>query len=822
MKIISLCGAWCAVCHTPSGETLAMTGSVPGSAIADHIRAGHLPQDIFYRDNAEAVRRFECCDYTYRRSVTLDALAEVAVLSFERLDTYADVLVNGQTVYHSENGNIRHDIPLAAGILRVGENTVEVRLASPIRAAAGRPAREGAFTTERLYTRRMQCTYGWDWVGRFVTVGIGDCTLTLSERCEAVCEHVYITTPCIDPDSATVRIDTTLREGYRPQCLTHTVLSPEGEAVALHRRFCRENFLRTELDVPAPRLWYPRGYGEQPLYTLVLTDAHGRELHRECFGIRTVKLQQLPDAEDSAARATCRQIKNPYYDKNDTSSSFLIKINGTPIFCKGANWVPCVPFADGDVSERQSALLRTCAEGGVNMLRVWGGGAFESAHFYSECSRLGILVTQDFLMACGAYPEDEDWFIAELRREALYAARLLRNQPCLIYWTGDNENAVDGCDTDENYKGRRSAYDGIAPVLYREDPSRRFLPSSPYGGATYASNTVGTTHNTQYLGDMLFPYMASGDASDYKEELKRLRARFIAEEPQMGAVSLASLRRFLTDEDILEGEDMLLYHTKGNPALSKELFTYLTDFTQSMLGRFESGHDRLVKLRYVQREWIRVTLEQARRDKALCSGIIYWMMNDCWPAAAGWALIDFYGRPKEGYFGFRRAAAPVIGSIDREGDRLLVYVTSDSPRDTSVRLTLTHLCADLRTVKEQRTCEYIAKAGQSAPVLTETAPLAEGELLVLDLCGEGVCDRTFYRDGALPLCPCEGVTYTVDGTAHTVTVTATDYAHAVLIDGDLIPEDSGFSLLPGECRTLRYTPEHADATPTVCAYTLRR
>ena len=259
MKIISLCGAWCAVCHTPSGETLAMTGSVPGSAIADHIRAGHLPQDIFYRDNAEAVRRFECCDYTYRRSVTLDALAEVAVLSFERLDTYADVLVNGQTVYHSENGNIRHDIPLAAGILRVGENTVEVRLASPIRAAAGRPAREGAFTTERLYTRRMQCTYGWDWVGRFVTVGIGDCTLTLSERCEAVCEHVYITTPCIDPDSATVRIDTTLREGYRPQCLTHTVLSPEGEAVASHRRFCREDFIRTELDVPAPRLWYPRG-----------------------------------------------------------------------------------------------------------------------------------------------------------------------------------------------------------------------------------------------------------------------------------------------------------------------------------------------------------------------------------------------------------------------------------------------------------------------------------------------------------------------------------------------------------------------------------
>lgn len=821
MKIISLCGAWCAVCHTPSGETLAMTGSVPGSAIADHIRAGHLPQDIFYRDNAEAVRRYECCDYTYRRSVTLDALAEVAVLSFERLDTYADVLVNGQTVYHSENGNIRHDIPLAAGILRVGENTVEVRLASPIRAVAGRPAREGAFTTERLYTRRTQCTYGWDWVGRFVTVGIGDCTLTLSERCEAVCEHVYITTPCIDPDSATVRIDTTLREGYRPQCLTHTVLSPEGEAVASHRRFCRENFLRTELDVPAARLWYPRGYGEQPLYTLVLTDAHGRELHRECFGIRTVKIQQLPDAENSAARATCRQIKNPYYDKNDTSSSFLIKINGTPIFCKGANWVPCVPFADGDVSERQSALLRTCAEGGVNMLRVWGGGAFESAHFYSECSRLGILVTQDFLMACGAYPEDEDWFIAELRREALYAARLLRNQPCLIYWSGDNENAVDGCDTDENYKGRRSAYDGIAPILYREDPSRRFLPSSPYGGDRYASNTVGTTHNTQYLGDMLFPYMEKGDASDYKEEFKKYRARFIAEEPQLGAIPLASLRRFLTDADIFENDEMLLYHTKGNPALSKELYTYMTDFAQSMLGKFTDGTDRLFKLRYLQYEWIRVTLEQARRDKALCSGIIYWMMNDCWPAAAGWALIDFYGRPKEGYYAFRRAAAPVIGSIDREAGVTSVYVSNDSPRARTVCGTLTHLAADRKTVKASYPFTHTAEACSSAVALTVHAPLPDGELLICELTGDGVCDRTFYQNGALTIRPSEGVTLSVNEQAHTVTLTASEYVHAVLLDGEAIFEDSGFSLLCGEVRTLSYKPTaEGAAAPTATAYTL--
>jgi len=820
MKLYSLSGAWHARVLFPSGESFSMEAAVPGCAIADLIRADKLPRDVFFRDNAEAVRAFEACDYVYTTECCLDTVAEDAVLSFERLDTYAEVRVGGVTVYTSENGNIRHDIPVG-GRLTVGKNTVEVVLRSPIRAVEGRPAREGAFTTERLYTRRMQCTYGWDWVGRFVTVGIGACTLTVYDTDEAVCEHAYITTADADADSATVRIDTTFRGAYRGERLTFSVLAPDGTCVASRCRYLRELFARTELDVPSPRLWYPRGYGEQPLYTFTLTGEDGRVLYTERFGIRTVKIQQLPDAEGSAARRTCERIQNPFYDRNGSSSSFLLKINGTPIFCKGANWVPCEPFVTEGIEEKQTALLEACAAGGVNMLRVWGGGAFETRHFYSECSRLGLLVTQDFLMACGAYPEEDDRFIEELQREALYAARLMRNQPCLVWWTGDNENAVDGCDTDESYRGRRSAYDGIAPILYREDPSRRFLPSSPYGGDRYASNTVGTTHNTQYLGDMLFPYMEKGDASDYKEEFKKYRARFIAEEPQLGAIPLASLRRFLTDADIFENDEMLLYHTKGNPALSKELYTYMTDFAQSMLGKFTDGTDRLFKLRYLQYEWIRVVVEQARRDKALCSGIILWMMNDCWPAAAGWSLIDYYGRPKEGYYAFRRAAAPVIASIDREAGVTSVYVSNDSPRARTVCGTLTHLAADRKTVKASYPFTHTAEACSSAVALTAHAPLPDGELLICELTGDGVCDRTFYQNGALTIRPSEGVTLSVNEQAHTVTLTASEYVHAVLLDGEAIFEDSGFSLLCGEVRTLSYKPTaEGAAAPTATAYTL--
>lgn len=798
---IELNAPWKLTCLAPDAAPFTIDARVPGCAIADLVRDGRLPSDLFYRKNADATQAYEACDYVYETVCTLPRAGE-ATLSFERIDTYADVYVNGRHVYHSENGNIRHDIPLEKDVLQEGNNTVTVKLFSPVTWVKDRPARSGAFTTERLHTRRMQCTYGWDWVARFVTCGLGACTLTLAEEDEVAIDGVYITTRGVDADSAEVRVDVTFLAGYRGRIFTLRILSPDGAVAAQARRYYAEELMRTELTVPRPKLWYPRGYGDQPLYTFVLLDGE-RVVYSERFGIRTVRIEELPDAPDGVEADACVVFRNPGYDHNEQSRTFRLKINGTPIVCLGANWVPCTPYVDGDIRERQTAILERCAEAGVNMLRVWGGGAFESRHFYDECSRLGITVTQDFLMACGAYPEDEAWFLDELAKEAKYAARLIRNQPCLVWWSGDNENAVDGCDTDEDYKGRRSAYRGIAPVLYREDPERRLLASSPYGGSTYASNTVGTTHNTQYLGDYIFPYMEREDVRDYKDAIKRIQARFIAEEPQFGAASYATLRRFMTEEDILQGDDMWIYHTKGNPGLCKELYTYAVDFAEHLFGTFVDGRDRLAKFRYLQYEWVRLSMEQVRRHPELSSGIIFWMMNDCWPAAAGWALIDYYNRPKDAWYAFRRCAAPCIGSIDREGGTVSVYLSNKARIDAHVSGTLMHLAADHRTVLHTWPIEADVPGGASPIALSIADPLGEGELLILDTQADGRWDRTFYALGAPTLVRTD-VHMDIDEQAQTVTVTADGYVHAVLLDGDAVFDDNAFSLLAGESRTVAY------------------
>ena len=818
MRKISLNGQWRGKCISEStGFDLAL--SVPGSSINDLIRAGRLPEDIFYRDNASRVAEFERCDFEYERDFTLDiAEGEECVLYLEKLDTYATVFLNGEKISETKNAFIRHTFDVTDRVV-AGKNTLRVYIKSPISAVDGMPQHPGAFTRDRMRTRRIQCTYGWDWVARFISCGIGNAGLEIKTKRELAVESAYIVTENIDSDSAGMMLDLKFPECYDGAIVTVRILSPEGESVYEKRRFCDEPFVRLRFDIPNARLWYPHGYGEQPIYTLAVDSESGECLHRESFGIRTVKIMQLPDAEGSEYYQKCKKIKNPNYDLNDSHSGFILKINGKRIFCHGANWVPCEPFCTGDNSQNVTRLLTLSKNYGVNMIRVWGGGDFASAHFADECSRLGILVTQDFLMACGTYPEDEDWFLEELGREAEYAAITLRNKPCLVWWSGDNENAVHGNDEMQDYTGRRSAYRGIASALYKLDPARAFLPSSPYGGYKYASNTVGTTHNTCYLGSFIFPYMMKGECADYREHFKQYRARFIAEEPQLGAISESSIRRFMTEEDVFGASDeMWNYHTKSNPAIKTTLFDMSLSFTRALLGEFTSASDRFFKLRYLQYEWIRLLMEQARREMWFSSGIIFWMLNDCWPASSGWSLMDFYGKPKDALYAFRRCSEKVLLSIDKESGVYSVVASNIGDTLENARVTLTRVKCN----KVEKLSEFVGSiAAESSTALIELGiELADDEVLVAELSADGIADRTFYRNGALTLVPTEAVTMTHDAAARTVTVSAESYVHAVEFDADAIFSDNCFSLLPGESRTVSYEPMGDVGEVKLTAYTV--
>ena len=812
MKKIFLNGSWNGVCV----GRFDFKAQIPGCTIADLIANGRLPKDLLVGKNADAAVAYEDCDWIYAKTFVLGTLSYRTALRFERIDTYADIYLNGKFIAHTENGNVGHTFDVSK-FLVTGKNILEVRLFSPIKAVENLPKRSGVFTTERLYTRRKQCSYGWDWEARFVACGIGETELVCYDSDETIVKSAYIFTESVQSGKAFVKIETEFENSVQG-LVEIEILSDSGERVYKEKVSVSGNACAVCACIENAKLWYPVGYGKQPLYIFRIKD-DGSILHEETFGIRTVEIIETPDEKGSESYQKCLQIKNPDYDFNEEFSSFTLVVNGEKIMCKGANWVPCQPYDMQGKDEKITEILELSVEMGLNMLRVWGGGAFECKHFYNECSRLGILVTQDFLMACGDYPEKEDWFLLHLQKEAEYACLLMRNQPCLVWYSGDNENAVDGSFAMEDYKGKTAYEKGLKPIVERLDRTRKLFPSSPYGGDRFASNTVGTTHHTQFLG-RLFWYIENNERlPDYKEELKKYRARFVAEEPIFGAVSLSSLKKFMTEEDIFSDDlDMWLYHTKGNPGLQKELLEYMLHFTERVLGTFKNPNDRYFKYKYFEYEWLRVIMEQARREKWFCSGIIFWMLNDCWTAASGWALIDYFNKPKLGYYSFKRCAKPILCSIDCENGKYSLTVSNDSLSDSSCEVELFKVKKDdtERIDGFRITCPANENAMQELSVA-----LAKDEILIAELKSPLNDCRAFYRHGDLEIEKVENaVEYRVENGK--IILTANQYVHAVELEGEAIFEDNGFSMLKGETKVVpfRYMNNVTEKTVTVETYTL--
>lgn len=847
MERVMLDGAWRCIGEDAAGKGLECEAKVPGCVHTDLQRAG-IVGDFYWRDEAGTVQWIEEKNWKYEKHFCLDEKhfsgQGSIYLCFEGLDTYCDIYLNQSYLGTCDNMFIPHEYEVTK-LLKQGENVLEVLFHSPITAVAGKKPRRGAFTTERLYSRRIQCTYGWDWVERFVTCGIWK-SVYLYEKRNSQIKDAYVYTEAIQQDYALLGVELQYQTPNEGALTSVTILDCDGKTVYRAKFFSREEKTYLQIGMENPKLWYPNGSGAQPLYTLSVETDNGSSLTVP-FGIRTVLVEQKVDKEGSDNYRECLRLKTTEsgkaYDFNEKFSGFQVKINGRHVFCRGANWVPCEPFPSEESEEKITGLLEMAVEAGVNMLRVWGGGIFENKHFYAECDRLGIMVTQDFLMACGSYPEEQDWFIEHVRKEAEHAAKYLRNHPSLVWWSGDNENAVNGSAAQVDYQGRKVFYKAILPALKKYDPRRLALASSPWGGDRYASKTVGTTHNTQFLSYLL-AYFEEQDLSGYKEKYKDYLARFIAEEPSLGAVSKSSMLKMMTEEDLYaENMEMLAFHTKNNPGLKKTVFEYMTMFAEKVLGGFAGAEDRYFKLRYIQYEWIRLSMELYRRNRAFCGGVIYWMWNDCWPAASGWSIVDYYGLPKAAFYSFKRAVKPVMASIDYANGEYVLYVCNESGSEKKVdcRVSLvdgdgrtvtdiTESCvrvSDGKTVTAVSDCSVRVPDGKSIQVLhigekdLISEKMAQAAILVGEISCEGYQDRCFYRQGILDIVP---GAVAAEVSEEYVCVRSDEYIHAVALEGEAIFEDNYFSLMPGEEKVVRYrkAPEGAAGCEiTVEAYKFR-
>jgi len=661
---------------------------VPGDVHRALTAAGRIP-DPFYDRNEPTCAWMEEREWWYRLRFQGPAKPLAADerlrLVCEGLDTFATLWLNGQEI--GRHGNMFREAAFdVTALVRPGQaNTLALCFDRP-RDHASVPeelALWGHNALDRVAIRKAQFGYGWDWGPRLPTVGIWRPVWLRRERRAALAGvHAYTLEIDRAQDVALVAVRVEAEAFATTGALTAHVnlAAPDGSAVRqaapLRGDRCRPTAV-AYLTVPHPQLWWTHDLGTPALYRLDV------ELHEEGqtlatrsaqVGIRTIALDQSPDPDEPGTRF------------------FRFVLNGVPIFAKGADWIPADSFVGAIPPERYAMLLGAARDANMNMLRVWGGGIYEHDVFYDLCDRLGLLVWQDFMFACAMYPEDPA-FAKEVRAEAEYQVRRLRNHPCLALWCGNNENqwihSQVFWDRADYHVPGSLYYDHILPEMVAElDGHVPYWPGSPYGGSDYNAVEDGDTHNWHVWHGLMprrfgepYQHINTPENVSYVHYADDM-GRFISEFGMHAAPVLETLRRVIPPDQWYHHSPSMDHHNKDNPKNKGDNLMLAT----TGLPRDPEEYIDLSML--AQAEGLKFGIEHFRRRKPHCSGTLFWQLNDCWPVLS-WSVIDYYGFGKAGYYYARRAYAPVLASFKPLADGgLELWLTNDTLAEVAGAVTV--------------------------------------------------------------------------------------------------------------------------------------
>ena len=640
-----------------------LPATVPGCVHTDLQRTGRIP-DPFWGTNEAGLQWIDEREWEYETSFEADGslLGEERVdLVADGLDTLATVRVNGRLVTRTENMFIgfRWDI---RALLKPGPNTLSVRFASAteyIRThRTGHRPREindpvGGCTA----IRKEQCQFGWDWGPRFVTAGIWR-----DIRLEAWSTNRLVDV-VVTQDH---RKNGSVILGLTPQLAKRDPRATCAWRLRLGARAI-DSGTGTEIIVREPRLWWPSGQGEQPLYTLevLVQSASGQEIGTwsRRIGLRTVTLEQNPDK---------------------WGTSFQFAVNQRPIFAKGANWIPAHCFVAGLPRSAYARDLEAAVAANMNMVRVWGGGIYESEDFYDLCDELGLLVWQDFMFACTLYPGDPE-FIETSRQEAEYQVKRLRHRACLALWCGNNEvwgiNAHELIDPKK--KGLREDYErlfhkALPAVVKAHGGPTPYWPSSPWRGDPDTSHPAGEARGDTHYWDV---WHGRNPVKDYE----KWSFRFASEFGMQSYNSVQTQATFCPPTDPNIFGNVMEDHQK-NRGGNQVILDYV-----SRRYRFPKTQESLIYLSQLnQVHCVETGVGHYRRNMPRCMGALYWQLNDCWPVAS-WSSIEFTGRWRALHHAARRFFAPALVSVHIPGDE--VFGTNNY-RKSTVRKAHIHTAYD--------------------------------------------------------------------------------------------------------------------------------
>lgn len=617
--------------------------TVPGSVHTDLLAAGVI-DDPYLDDNESAQKWIAQSDWRYATTFEWSAAGgERHDLVLEGVDTVATVEVNGVVVAEPRNMHRSYRVDVGE-FLRDGENDLVVTFTSAVRYADAQSLALGYRPQVNHHPfnaiRKMACSFGWDWGIDTATCGLWKpvaieswstarlasvrplavvdlpASARAGSRADAVVDvHVEVERA----PSCTGPLDVVARVGEREA----TVTLSAGQSVAVVR-----------VGVPQAELWWPRGYGEQPLYDVeaLLCTERTLGVWTGRMGFRDVALRMEPDTD---------------------GTSFDIVVNGRTIWVKGANWIPDDAFPHRVTRERYAARIAQAEAANMNLLRVWGGGIYESDDFYELCDERGMLTWQDFLFACAAYAE-EDPLRSEVEAEVRENVTRLAHHASLVLWNGSNENIwgwhnwgwqqrLDGKTWGLGY------YTELIPGILSElDPQRPYTPSSPWSG-TLDIHPNDVDHGSMHSWEV----WNQKDWVHYRDEVPR----FMAEFGWQGPLAWSTLTRAISDDPLTPESPGMQVHQKAMTGNDK-----LTDGLVAHVPLPDDMDDWHWAMQWNQATAIRTAITHLRSFGERCTGSVVWQLNDCWPVVS-WAAIDGDGRAKPLLHALRQAYAPRLVTI---------------------------------------------------------------------------------------------------------------------------------------------------------------
>jgi len=629
---------------------------VPGTVQGDLLRAKAIP-DPFYRDNEKLVQWVGEAEWAFERTFEAADFSTYShvMLRCEGLDTLATVALNGKVLGKTENMHRCYEFDIK-DVLKKGKNTLAVTFVPPFAYLAERAAASPHkmhcwdlnLQRDRMWIRKAQCHFGWDWGPKIVTAGIwrpisivaynearlDDVSVLQTHGKDGVTLDVKAELEMLDVDDAEI----VARVMYGGIVVDETSVPAAKDATL-------------KLHVKKPQLWWPNGLGDQPLYDLeveVVKTGKTLDAMKKRIGLRELRLVR---------------------EKDEWGESFKFACNGVAFFAKGANWIPGDSLITRVTRKIYTDRLASAVAANMNMLRVWGGGNFEHDDFYDLCDELGICVWQDCMFACSTYPSFDTEWMADVKIETEQNLRRIRTHACLALICGNNEleQGLVGDGGWENNQMPWADYSALFDIMLRDVaaehvPQTDYWPGSPHtpppaDRRDYDNAGHGDAHLWGvWHGALAFEW--------FRTSLHRFCSEFGFQsfpEPRM-------IETFTLPEDRSLGSEVMDLHQRSPVGNTRIL--------QHMLGwyRMPVGWENTVWLSQILHgTFLKYAIEHWRRHTPRCMGATYWQLNDCWPGPS-WSSLDYAGRWKAAHYMARRFFAPLLVSIFEKPDEGLAEV----------------------------------------------------------------------------------------------------------------------------------------------------